>query len=197
MGGPGSGKTTAGKRLAEDLKWPWISSGEILRQSKEPWVVERLKTAALFDDEMVSGLVLSRLAGVKNAILDGFPRTLKQAEILISRGIKVDAIVEMEVPLDEVIARLEIRGRDQDRAEIVQERTAEYEKTKTGILAYLVGNGAKLITIDGVGDQNEVYVRVAHGIQEIVKDIDVDREEKDKEDISHIEEVEKFDGEAK
>lgn len=197
MGGPGSGKTTAGKRLAGDLKWPWISSGEILRQSKEPWVVERLKTAALFDDEMVSGLVLSRLAGVKNAILDGFPRTLKQAEILISRGIKVDAIVEMEVPLDEVIARLEIRGRDQDRAEIVQERTAEYEKTKTGILAYLVGNGAKLITIDGVGDQNEVYVRVAHGIQEIVKDIDIDREEKDKEDISHIEEIEKIDGETK
>ena len=61
IGGPGTGKSTVGKRLAGDLGWPWISSGEILRESKEPWVIERLKTAQLFDDEMVTQLVLSRL----------------------------------------------------------------------------------------------------------------------------------------
>ena len=169
LGGPGSGKSTVGNRLAEDLKWPWISSGEILRQSKEPWVIEKLKTAQLFDDEMIAGLVLSRLTGVQNAILDGFPRTFKQAEIMLSRGEKVGLIVELNVPLEEVQKRLFMRGRDQDTKEIVEERLAMYEQSKTEILAYLVGNGAKLITIDGMGSPDEVYMRVAKAIQEAIK----------------------------
>ena len=168
LGGPGSGKSTVGTRLAEDLKWPWISSGEILRQSKEPWVVEKLKTAQLFDDEMISGLVLSRLHDEPNAIIDGFPRTFKQAEIMITRGEKVDLIVEMNVPLEEVQKRLSLRGRDQDEKAIVEERYAMYEHDKNEIIAYLIGNGAKILTIDGVGAQDEVYQRVAKGIQEII-----------------------------
>lgn len=168
IGGPGSGKSTVGSRLAEDLKWPWISSGEILRQSSEPWVVERLKTAQLFDDEMVAGLVFSRLTDVPNAILDGFPRTFHQAEIMINRGEKVDIIVEMQVPMEETQKRLLLRGRDQDAKEIVEERYAIYEHDKDEIIAYLVGNGAKILKIDGVGTEDEVYQRVAKGIQEII-----------------------------
>ncbi|MBP5675171.1 nucleoside monophosphate kinase [Candidatus Saccharibacteria bacterium] len=168
IGGPGSGKSTVGSRLAEDLKWPWISSGEILRQSSEPWVVERLKTAQLFDDEMVAGLVFSRLTDVPNAILDGFPRTFHQAEIMINRGEKVDIIVEMQVPMEEIQKRLLLRGRDQDAKEIVEERYAIYEHDKDEIIAYLVGNGAKILKIDGVGTEDEVYQRVAKGIQEII-----------------------------
>jgi len=168
LGGPGSGKSTVGTRLAEDLKWPWISSGAILRESKEPWVVEKLKTAQLFDDEMVSGLVLSRLHDVPNAIIDGFPRTFKQAEIMLTRGEKIDIIVEMKVPLEEVQKRLYLRGRDQDEKDIVEERYMMYEHDKDEIIAYLIGNGAKIITIDGVGTQDEVYQRVAKGIQEVI-----------------------------
>ena len=168
LGGPGSGKSTVGSRLAEDLKWPWISSGEILRQSKEPWVIERLKTAQLFDDEMVAGLVFSRLHGVPNAILDGFPRTFHQAEIMISRGEKVDIIVEMKVPMEEVQKRLFLRGRDQDTKVVIEERYQMYNHDKDEIMAYLVGNGAKVVTVDGVGTQDEVYQRVAKGIQEVI-----------------------------
>ncbi len=168
LGGPGSGKSTVGTRLAEDLNWPWISSGEILRESKEPWVVEKLKTAQLFDDEMISGLVLSRLHDEPNAIIDGFPRTFKQAEIMLTRGEKVDIIVEMKVPLEEVQKRLYLRGRDQDAKDIVEERYAMYEHDKDEIIAYLIGNGAKILTIDGVGTQDEVYQRVAKGIQEVI-----------------------------
>lgn len=168
IGGPGSGKSTVGNRLAGDLGWPWISSGEILRESKESWVVEKLKTAQLFDDEMVAGLVLSRISTEPNVILDGFPRTFKQVEIMYSRGEKVDIIVEMQVPIEEVQQRLVLRGRDQDSKDIVEERYAMYLQSKDEILAYLIGNGAKLITIDGVGTQDEVYQRVAKGIQEVI-----------------------------
>lgn len=168
LGGPGSGKSTVGTRLAEDLKWPWISSGEILRQSKEPWVIEKLKTAQLFDDEMISGLVLSRLHTEQNAIIDGFPRTFKQAEIMITRGEKVDIIVEMKVPIEEIQKRLYLRGRDQDTKDIVEERYAMYERDKDEIMAYLVGNGSKVVTVDGVGTQDEVYARAVKGIQEAI-----------------------------
>ena len=168
IGGPGSGKSTVGNRLAEDLKWPWISSGEILRESKEPWVVEKLKTAQLFDDEMVAGLVLSRLSTEPNAILDGFPRTFKQADIMYSRGEKVDIIIEMQVPVEEVQKRLLLRGRDQDTKDIITERYEMYEESKDEILAFLIGNGAKILAIDGVGTQDEVYQRVAKGIQEVI-----------------------------
>lgn len=168
IGGPGSGKSTVGNRLAEDLKWPWISSGEILRQSREPWVVEKLKTASLFDDEMVAGLVLSRLTGVPNAILDGFPRTFKQADIMLSRGEKVDLIVEMVVPMEEVQKRLFLRGRDQDTKEVIEERYKMYEDSKSEIMAFLIGNGAQIVTVDGIGTQDEVYKRVAQAISGVI-----------------------------
>jgi adenylate kinase len=168
LGGPGSGKSTVGNRLANDLGWPWISSGEILRQSQESWVIEKLKTAQLFDDEMIAGLVLSRLSNVPNAILDGFPRTFKQAEIMYSRGEKLDIIVEMKVPIEEIKKRLLLRGRDQDTNDVIEERYAMYEHSKDEILAYLIGNGAKMVIIDGVGTQDEVYQRVAQGIKGVI-----------------------------
>ena len=141
LGGPGTGKSTVGNRLANDLNWPWISSGAILRESKEQWVIERLKTAQLFNDEMVSELVFSRLSGIENAIIDGYPRTLKQAEIIVDRGLKIDYIVELVVP------------------EIIEERQADYERSRNEIVAYLMGNGVKLLTVDGVGEVDEVYKR--------------------------------------
>lgn len=168
LGGPGSGKSTVGSRLAEGLNWPWVSSGEILRQSKEPWVIEKLKTAQLFDDEMIASLVLSRLHQTPNAILDGFPRTLKQAEIMISRGEKIDVIAEMVVPIEEVQKRLFLRGRDQDTKEIIEERFRMYEQDKDEIVAFLVGNGAKLVKIDGVGMPDEVFQRTINELQEAI-----------------------------
>lgn len=168
LGGPGSGKSTVGSRLAEGLNWPWVSSGEILRQSKEPWVIEKLKTAQLFDDEMIASLVLSRLHQTSSAILDGFPRTLKQAEIMMSRGEKIDVIAEMVVPIEEVQKRLFLRGRDQDTKEIIEERFRMYEQDKDEIVAFLVGNGAKLVKIDGVGTPDEVFQRTINELQEAI-----------------------------
>lgn len=168
IGGPGSGKSTVGQRLAGDLKWPWISPGAILRESKEPWVVEKLKTAQLFDDDMVAGLVMSRLLNEPNAILDGFPRNFKQVEIMYNRGEKVDIIIEMDVPLEEIQKRLLLRGRDQDTKDVIEERYQMFKQSKNEILAYLIGNGAKMVTIDGVGTQDEVYQRVAKGIQGVI-----------------------------
>lgn len=159
IGGPGTGKSTVGSRLAKDLGWSWISSGAILRESKEQWVIDRLKTAQLFDDVMISDLVFSRLDGIQNAIIDGYPRTLKQAEMIIERGLNIDYIVELLVPFEEVMKRLSMRGRSQDTPEIIEERQMDYEHSRNEIVAYLVGNGVKLLTVDGMGEVDEVYKR--------------------------------------
>ena len=53
LGAPGTGKSTVGKRLAVDMGWFWLSSGELLRESQEQWVIDKLKTAELFDDDMI------------------------------------------------------------------------------------------------------------------------------------------------
>ena len=160
MGASGSGKSTVGERLARDLKWGWVDTGAIFRESKEPWVVEQLKTAQLFDDEMTAGLVLPRLTEAPNVVFTGFPRNLRQAEILVERQMVPDSLIEIAVPVEEIQKRLALRGREQDAPEIVEERIAMYEGTKAEILAVLIGNGAKILTVDGVGTPEEVYAGV-------------------------------------
>ena len=167
MGASGSGKSTVGERLAHDLKWGWVDTGAIFRQSKEPWVIEQLKTAQLFDDEMAAGLVLPRITEVPNVVFTGFPRNLRQAEILVERHLVPEVTIEVAVPVEEIQQRLALRGRDQDAPEIVEERLAMYENTKSEILAVLIGNGTRFLTVDGVGTMDEVYARVTAALKDV------------------------------
>lgn len=169
LGAPGTGKSTVGKRLAVDMGWFWLSSGELLRESQEQWVIDKLKTAELFDDDMMAGLVIPRVIAAENLILDGFPRTLKQAKILVDRQVKLDMIMELVIPLEEALTRLEARGRDQDTPEIVRERWAIYEREKTEMMAFLAGNGVKIATVDGVGTMDEVYARALAEVKKLNK----------------------------
>lgn len=169
LGGPGTGKSTVGQRLAGDLKWQWLSSGAIFRESKEPWVIERLKTAQLFDDEMVSDLMFARLEGLENAIIDGYPRTLRQAEILVDRGLRIDLIVELVVPIEKIVERLLMRGREQDTEEIIIERWNLYNNSKNEIMAYLAGHGVKVVTVNGDQAIEDVYKDTIIKIKEALK----------------------------
>lgn len=88
---------------------------------------------------------------------------------MLSRGEKIDVIAEMVVPIEEVQKRLFLRGRDQDTKEIIEERFQTYEQSKDEIVAFLVGNGAKLVKIDGLGTQDEVYARVIQILKEAIQ----------------------------
>lgn len=169
LGAPGSGKSTLGQALATERGWVWISTGEILRQSTEQWVIDRLKTGQLFDDEMVMGLAVPRAEQAENAVYDGFPRTVRQAEILVEKGLQPDLIIAVDVPLEEALERLALRGREQDTTEIVEQRYYMYEDTKGEILAYLAGHGVPVAEIDGVGTPEEVYARAAAEVDRAAK----------------------------
>ena len=113
LGAPGAGKGTQAEILCERLQIPTISTGNMIREAlKSGTEMGRkaqsyIESGALVPDEVVIGIVRDRLAqdDCKNGfILDGFPRTIPQAEALDRMGITIDRVVDIHVP-DEVITR--------------------------------------------------------------------------------------------
>ena len=166
IGAPGSGKSTQGQKLAASLGCPWISTGEILRQSEDSEVIEKLKTAELFDDEMIIEMVKKALSGVEDAVIDGFPRTKVQAEAAARMG--VTDIVELFVPREETTKRLSGRGREQDSPKVVEQRITDYEKMREEVLEAMNidGNGGpKFRRVDGRGTIEEVFDRLREEVK--------------------------------
>jgi adenylate kinase len=119
LGPPGVGKGTQGRRLALDCGWPLIATGEMLRDAvarATPLGVEasrRMNAGELVPDPVMIGLVRERSAADdarRGFVLDGFPRTVPQAEaldvMLGERGQRLDAVVSFVAPEDELVRRL-------------------------------------------------------------------------------------------
>lgn len=122
LGPPGVGKGTQGRRLASDHGWALISTGEMLREAVTrgtPLGVEarkRMDAGLLVPDEVMIGLVRERTSqpdAEEGFVLDGFPRTVGQADALDSmlqgRGQRLDAVVGLAAPEDELVRRLGAR----------------------------------------------------------------------------------------
>ncbi len=167
LGLPGSGKSTQGRLLSEEMGWPWISTGELCRNSTDPRIQEIMKTAQLVDDETITKMFLEAVSGINNAILDGFPRTRMQAESLVKANLVPDTMLEIVVPEEELVKRLRLRGRADDDEKIIHERVKIYQDMRNDILAVLEENGMQVVQIDGIGTVEEVYARVKNAIKEV------------------------------
>jgi adenylate kinase len=142
LGPPGAGKGTQAEKLARLLGLPRISTGDMLRDHvAADTEVGRiaapfLERGELVPDEVLLRMIRERIAQpdcARGYILDGFPRTLPQAEGLesLTAGTADAVVFNMEVPRDELLRRLSGRGRDDDKAAAVARRLAEYdERTK-------------------------------------------------------------------
>lgn len=115
LGGPGAGKGTQAKRLIEVLGIPQISTGDLLRAARAAGTeigkkaVSYMNRGALVPDDVVLSLVEDRLSepdAEAGYILDGFPRTTKQAIAMDARGIGVERVICLSVPNDVLAARL-------------------------------------------------------------------------------------------
>ena len=118
MGAPGAGKGTQSEVISEKFNIPAISTGDILRgaikNETELGKVAKsyMDAGQLVPDEVVIGLIKDYLAGdaCKNGfILDGFPRSIPQAEALDALGVKIDAVVTLEVPDQVIVERMSQR----------------------------------------------------------------------------------------
>ena len=171
VGPPGAGKGTQAVRLAERLDVPHISTGDLFRANLSqmtPLGVEAkryMDAGDLVPDEVTSNMVRARLAepdAAKGFILDGFPRTLPQADtldiMLGELGVGLDAVVEFAVSDDVVVGRLLGRGRADDTEDVIRNRQKVYRDETAPLLDHY---RAHLVSVDAVGAVDEVAQRVA------------------------------------
>ena len=196
LGPPGAGKGTQAHRICAKLSIPQISTGDILRRAIREGTQVGLKAKSFIDagqlvpDEVVIAIVAERLKESDCAggyILDGFPRTVPQAEAL--KGIaRIDVVLNLEVPDENLINRLSGRRvclkcgatyhlnhldgktdcaacgeqliqRDDDKAETVMNRLAVYHRQTAPLVEYYTGEGL-LKTVSGAQGMDETFADI-------------------------------------
>jgi len=176
VGPPGAGKGTQAVRLADRLDVPHISTGDLFRANLSEntplgLAAKRFMDAGeLVSDEVTVGMVRERLAeedAAKGFILDGFPRTVAQAdalsEFLHADGNELDAVVALEVPEDLLVRRLLGRGRADDTEEVIRRRQEIYRAETAPLLEHYRD---RLISVDAVGEIDEITERVLDALGE-------------------------------
>lgn len=174
LGPPGAGKGTQAKRLAADLRIPAISTGDIFRANISDGtelgvrVQAILRDGGLVPDEVTNDMVRDRIGQADCAdgfILDGFPRTLPQADALDAMldelGVPLDAVVEFAVPDEVVVQRLLGRGRDDDTEDVIRNRQKVYRDETAPLLDHY---HAKLVSVEAVGSIEEITERLADAL---------------------------------
>lgn len=174
FGPPGAGKGTQAKRIQKAYNIPQLSTGEIFRHHikndtplghKAKLFIDKGK---LVPDEIVLGLISETIKEEKyrnGYILDGFPRTVTQAEefdeLLEIRGETIDACIGLEVPKEELINRLTSRGegRSDDDPEKINVRLQVYHEETAPVMHYYDEKGL-YHEIDGTGSIDEITERI-------------------------------------
>lgn len=177
IGPPGAGKGTQCQKLAELLRVPHLSTGEMLRAAVREGTqagqqaARYMEHGQLVPDPIIVGMVSARLHAPDcrhGCLLDGFPRTLPQAEtlddLLERRAISVDGVIELAVPRDELVKRMLARKRADDDPEIFARRIESFEEQTAPLLDYY-GRQGKLASIDGLGTADEIFGRVRQAVQ--------------------------------
>jgi adenylate kinase len=178
VGPPGAGKGTQAGRIVDRFGGRHIATGDILRSNADRGT-ELGRTASrymdrgeLVPDDVMIDMVLERLGEEDCAggfVLDGFPRTVPQAEALGERlgelGRPLDAVVSLEVGEDELRDRLAARSEEQDRAEdddegAIRRRLELFDRQTEPLLDFYEGKGL-LVSVGAEGDVDEVSGRIA------------------------------------
>jgi adenylate kinase len=176
FGGPGAGKGTQAQMLSSALGVPHISSGDLLRLHAQG--TELMRRGDLLPDDVATEAVLSRLEepdATGGAILDGFPRTLAQAQRLDDwlqhRGGAIRAAVYLDVPRDDLVSRLVSRGqvsqRDDDRPGVADRRVDVFLDELPPVLEQYAARGL-LRRIDGTQPVDRVHDEIIQALQPAV-----------------------------
>lgn len=171
FGPAGAGKSVQGQILAARHGWRWLSAGQLLRDSRDAKVLEGMLSGELVDSEQVNNVIggaISRAESIDQIILDGYPRTLDQAKWLVEQQSnfdqKIQLVVVLNIPHEETIRRLKIRGRVDDNEEAIEERLSIYNHEIPLILSYLSENNIPVTKIDGMGTVGQVHDKIENSL---------------------------------
>ncbi|MEU6580728.1 adenylate kinase [Nocardia sp. NPDC059091] len=169
LGPPGAGKGTQAELLSEKLGVPHISTGNLFRTNiaeQTPLGREAqqyLDAGNLVPSDVTNRMVEARIAepdAVNGFILDGYPRTVDQAEalekMLKEAGKELDAVISFVVDEDVVVERMLARGRGDDTEEVIRNRMRVYREETEPLLEHYDG---QVVSVEGVGDVAEVNER--------------------------------------
>ena len=181
FGAPGCGKGTQAALIKEKYNINHISTGEVIRgeisrgtelgKSMQNYI----EAGQLAPDSIVIGMIRNYMKEHKDAagnIFDGFPRTTAQAEafdeILKEDGESVSVMIYMDVPEEELVQRILLRGKDSGRADdasedVIRNRIEVY-RAQTEIVAEHYSKQGKYVAVDGVGTLDEVFGRICEAI---------------------------------
>ena len=175
LGPPGAGKGTQAVKLSEKLGVPQISTGDLFRKNISegtPLGVEAkryLDAGDLVPSSLTNALVEDRIGDEDAAagfILDGYPRSVEQAEaldeMLKKRDTKLDAVLEFSVSEAELFKRLKDRGRADDTEDVIHNRMQVYRDETEPLLEYYSSNN--LQRVDAVGALDEVFARALRAL---------------------------------
>ena len=181
IGPPGVGKGTQSLRLVKFLNVPHLSTGDMLRQAcEEQSDLGLLSQQYMAQGKLVPDPIILQLVGKRldqddcqdGCLLDGFPRTLGQAqaldEFLQRRGTPLTAALELKADPEELVRRLAGRGRDDDRPEVVRERLQQYAGQTVPLSDYYARQG-RLFEIDGSGTPDDVFGRIKTVVNQLKK----------------------------
>ncbi|MGZ0184500.1 MAG: adenylate kinase [Acidimicrobiales bacterium] len=185
LGRQGSGKGTQAARLVEAYSPIHVSTGDMLRTAVAAGTGLGREAGALMDagdlvgDDLINGIVAERLAQsdvVEHGfLLDGYPRTPDQAAamegFLSEAGKTLDGAVNLDVPVDEVTARMMARGRADDTEEAIRRRLDLFESETAPLLAWFADHGL-LDVVDGMGDEDVVFGRLSAAIDARLSPLD-------------------------
>jgi adenylate kinase len=172
LGPPGVGKGTQSKLIAKKLNINHLSTGEILRKAMEDKTELGLKAKEIMDaghlvsDDIMIGIIRDRLSQPemrKGFILDGFPRTLKQAEaldsILSSLDYEPPIILNITAHENELLKRLTGRRRHDDSKEVIKNRLKVYRE-QTAPVKEFYSKKTKVIDVHGIGSIDEINSKI-------------------------------------
>ncbi|MBQ2763023.1 MAG: adenylate kinase [Candidatus Methanomethylophilaceae archaeon] len=200
LGPPGCGKGTQAEKMGDDLGYVKLSTGDMLREAVRNQTELGMKakgymdSGALVPNDLIIGLMKEKIAGLDKILLDGFPRTVEQADALAEQ-VEVDLAINIDVDDVELINRLtqrrscpecnavyhltnkppakegvcdkcgsQLYQRDDDTEATVKNRLEVYRQNTFPLIEYYEKKG-KLVTIPGVGDIEEIYAKIKAALE--------------------------------
>lgn len=171
MGVAGAGKSSQGRLLADAEGLPWLSTGEFLRMLIAGDKRKDMLAGKLLPDQEIIGLVrriFSVINTDKEFVIDGFPRTVAQADWLLNQAkhgqLNITAVVHIEASKAAVTRRLLARGRLDDTKEAIKARFEEYEQFVVPILEHFKQSGVKVVDVDGEQPVDKVQAEISRAL---------------------------------
>jgi adenylate kinase family enzyme len=156
IGIAGSGKGTQGKLLADKYKYRLITMGDIIRLHLSGEQRDKLMSGFLLDDQAIIKLlddVLKTINDDNKVVLDGFPRSVAQAQWLLEQAktgrFSIDHAIHLVASQEVVKQRLLARSRPDDHEQAIELRFKEYEKATKPVIDWLIDNGVQVLDVDG------------------------------------------------